>query len=307
MMRRKFWILLAVLLGAGYGAWGQFGALLGYEVEGAYFTARDGTRLHYIVEGQGEPVVLVHGFAMNIDLSFRRPGVIDALQREFQVIAYDARGHGLSDKPAGAERYGLRQIDDMVDLLDHLGIARAHFVGQSMGGMTILKFVAEHPERVISAAPNAMGWARPTPRNLDTMESTARSVEAGNGLRPLLERLAPTDGSMGQMTKATLDTLVGYLNDSSAIASCARAIPQLCVTERELRSNRVPVLTLIGSADPLVEDARDLHQVMAHHQLEVVYGADHFYITDTPEYHATLLRFLRTHSGRVPAPLDAGI
>ena len=295
-MRRKFWIVLVLALGLGYGAWGQFGALLGYEEEGSYFTTRDGTRLHYIERGQGEPIILVHGFAMNIELSWRRPGVIDTLAREYRVIAYDARGHGMSDKPRGVENYGERMIDDIVDLLDHTGIARAHFVGQSMGGMTILKFVAEHPERVISAAPNAMGWARPTPRNLETMATLARSLEQGNGLRPLLERLAPTDGSMGQFTKITLDTIVSYMNDTDALTACARSLQRLCVTEAELRANRIPTLTLVGSADPLVEDAEELHQVMAHHELTVVDGADHFYITGTREYQETLMRFLHMNS-----------
>ncbi len=293
VMRRKFWIVLVVALGIGYGAWAQFGVLLGFEEEGAYFTARDGTRLHYVEAGAGEPIILVHGFAMNIDLSWRRPGVIDTLAKEYRVVAYDARGHGRSGRPAGALAYGEAMIDDIVDLMEHVGIPRAHLVGQSMGGMTVLKFVAEHPERVISASANAMGWAQPTPQNLGTIDALARSLESGNGLRPLLERLAPTDGSMGQFTKATLDTLVGFMNDTEAMMACARGLPELCVTESQLRANRVPVLTIIGGNDPLVREARDLHQTMGYHQLTVVPGADHFYVTATAEFHATLMNFLR--------------
>lgn len=295
VMRNKFWIVLIVALGLGYGAWGQFGVLLGYEVEGHYFTTRDGTQLHYVDYGTGEPIILVHGFAMNIDLSWRRPGVLDMLSKEYRVVAYDARGHGRSGKPVGEVAYGDAMIDDIVDLMEHLHIPRAHFVGQSMGGMTILKFVAEHPGRVISAAPNAMGWAQPTPQNLATVASLARSLEQGNGMRPLLERLAPTDGSMGQFTKTTLDTMVGLINDTNALHDCALALPRLCVSEGDLRANQVPVLTIIGSYDPLLAEARDLHATMASHELTIVEGADHFYVASTPEYQAALTNFLHAH------------
>lgn len=296
MMRRRFWIILVIALGLGYGAWAQFGVLLGYEVEGQYFTARDGVRIHYIDTGAGEPIILVHGFAMNIDLSWRRSGVIDMLAREYRVIAYDARGHGRSGKPAGEQAYGDAMIDDIVDLMEHLNIPRAHFVGQSMGGMTILKFVAEHPGRVISASPNAMGWAQPTPQNLATMQSLADSLERGDGMRPLLERLAPKDGSMGQFTKATLDTMVSLINDTNALHDCALAIPRLCVCEADLRANQVPVLTIIGTNDPFLADAKLLHETMPNHQLTIVQGADHFYVASTPEYQTTLINFLHAHS-----------
>lgn len=305
--RGKFWVVLLATIGVGYGAWGQFGVLLGYEVEGAYFNTRDGVRMHYVVEGQGEPLILVHGFAMNIDLSWRKPGVLSNLSEEFQVIAYDARGHGLSDKPRGVERYGEAMVDDIVDLMDHLGIRRAHFIGQSMGGMTILKFVAKYPERVISASPNAIGWQRRDPLNLSTCEALAASLESGAGLRPLLERLQPTDGRMGQFTKATLDTFVGYINDNLALACVARALPELAVSKEDLVRNEVPVLTVIGSVDPLLGDAYELHETMRNHTLVQVDGADHFYLTDTEAYNTALTDFLRAHrETAAPAP-EVGI
>lgn len=296
-------MVLIVALGAGYGAWGQFGVLLGYEVEGQYFTTRDGVRIHYVEEGAGEPLILVHGFAMNIDLSWRKPGVLHTLGKEYRVIAYDARGHGLSDKPQGDARYGEVMVDDIVDLMDHLGVSRAHLVGQSMGGLTILKFVTKYPERVISASPNAIGWERADELNLSTCEALATSLENGGGYGPLLERLQPTDGRMGQFTKLTLDTLVGYINDKRVMASVARGLTKLTVTREALERNRVPVLTMVGSADPLLCDAYELHETMPHHELLEIPGGDHFYLTSMPEYHDALMDFLHAHVDNAPLGL----
>lgn len=306
---RKIWVAATVTVLLGYAAWGQFSVLLGYEVEGDFFVTSDGVPLHYTDTGEteAEAVVLVHGFAMNIDLSWRKPGVIHSLAERYRVIAYDARGHGLSGKPIGEEHYGTRMVDDIAELMSRLGIQRAHLVGQSMGGLTILKFVAKYPERLLSAAPNAIGWSRPTEENLDTIARLADSLDMSHGIAPLLHRLEPTDGSMGQFTKATLNRMVRYLNDERALTSVARGLPALCVDAEALRRNTVPVLTLIGSLDPLLPDAYELHEVMAGHTLVEVAEADHFYITDTPEYHATLMAFLARHgANRVDAEQGLG-
>jgi pimeloyl-ACP methyl ester carboxylesterase len=59
----------------------------------------DGVRIHYTVEGKGEPVVLVHGLYSSADINWRLPGTIKALAAHYQVISPDVRGHGSSDKP----------------------------------------------------------------------------------------------------------------------------------------------------------------------------------------------------------------
>jgi pimeloyl-ACP methyl ester carboxylesterase len=88
------------------------------------------------------------------------PGTIDALARDRQVIAVDLPGYGESDKPADPASYGEQWVDDVILLLDHLNIRKAHVVGYSMGGMVALKIIAEHPDRVISGTLGGMGWLR---------------------------------------------------------------------------------------------------------------------------------------------------
>jgi len=303
-MRNRFLIAFVLFITLGYGAWGQFGVLLGYEIEGKYFDS-DGVRLHYVEAGAGEPVILVHGYAMNIDLSWRRPGVLDALAQRYHVVAFDARGHGLSDKPHDPASYGLEQVDDIVRLMDHLGIARAHLVGQSMGALTVLKFLSRHPERVISAAPNVMGWARPDERNLATLDALVTSLESGNGLMPLFDRLEPAEGGMSYLTRRTLDTLVGYLNDERALIAMTKSLAELSITEEEVAANRVPVLTIIGSADPMLEDVHLLHAAMPRHEMAVVPGADHFYVTGRPEFMSMLLGWLASHEASGATQVEA--
>src|SRR5437764_612909 len=94
-----------------------------------------GVKIHYTVEGQGAPVVLIHGLHSSADINWRVPGTIKTLAAHYRVIAFDVRGHGHSDKPDKDDAYGVEMAEDVVRLMDHLKIDKAHIVGYSMGGM----------------------------------------------------------------------------------------------------------------------------------------------------------------------------
>lgn len=117
-----------------------------------------GIKVHYLIEGTGEPVVLIHGLDSSARINWQMPGTIDALARDHQVIAVDLPGFGQSDKPVEADAYGLQWVEDVILLLDHLNLRKAHIVGYSMGGMVALKLIAEHPDRVLSGTLGGMGW-----------------------------------------------------------------------------------------------------------------------------------------------------
>lgn len=163
-MRRKMGLgclgLLVVLV-AGLGA---LTYLLFARVPGEYFDS-NGVRIHYTVEGAGEPLILIHGLAANADLNWRRAGVNALLRKDFQVIAFDCRGHGLSDKPHQKEQYGPELVNDVTRLMDHLKIDKAHLAGYSMGGFIALEVAIRHPERVRSVALCASGWKDPNGDN----------------------------------------------------------------------------------------------------------------------------------------------
>ena len=88
-----------------------------------------GIRIRYIEEGRGEPVVLVHGYTSDAETQWTRTSVLQALAARYRVIALDARGHGSSGKPHDSAQYGPEMGFDILRLLDHLDIARAHIVG----------------------------------------------------------------------------------------------------------------------------------------------------------------------------------
>lgn len=106
------------------------------------FPLADGT-LYYEVAGEGETVVLSHA-------GFLDSGMFDAqwevLAEEFRVVRYDMRGYGRSSDVAGP----VCRRDDLRQLLNHLGVERAHFVGCSMGGEIVLDMALEEPDRVLS-------------------------------------------------------------------------------------------------------------------------------------------------------------
>src|SRR5688572_13881467 len=97
-----------------------------------------GVRIRYVERGAGVPVVLVHGFTANIERSWIETGVLPDLARDYRVIAFDLRGHGGSDKPHEPRAYEEVGLD-VIRLLDHLEISRAHVVGYSLGGIIVAK------------------------------------------------------------------------------------------------------------------------------------------------------------------------
>jgi len=119
-------------------------------------TASDGTRLHYEESGEGVPIVFVHEFAGD-HRSFEPQ--VRFFSRSHRCIAFDARGYLPSEVPEDPEAYGQdRARDDVVAVLDGLGVREAHIVGHSMGAYTALHVGIHHPERCLSVAAIGCGW-----------------------------------------------------------------------------------------------------------------------------------------------------
>lgn len=119
----------------------------------------NGCPINYIVEGVGDPVMLIHGFASSLQGNWRAPGVIDAIVAAGrQVIAIDCRGHGRSGKPHDPQAYaGTAMADDAVAVMDHLGIDKADLAGYSMGGFLASTLLVNRPERWRSVIISGMG------------------------------------------------------------------------------------------------------------------------------------------------------
>jgi 3-oxoadipate enol-lactonase len=105
----------------------------------------DKQRLHYTVEGPASAPALVMSNSLGTTLDMWAPQM-PTLLRHFRVLRYDTRGHGRSDVPD--QPFGMAELGrDVLAVMDHAGIKRAHFCGLSMGGMTGMWLAAHHPDR----------------------------------------------------------------------------------------------------------------------------------------------------------------
>jgi pimeloyl-ACP methyl ester carboxylesterase len=112
----------------------------------------DGVRIHYQEAGEGVAVVLLHGYTSCCDASWFADGMAKELARTHRVIGIDARGHGRSEKPHDPSLYdGDRMPRDVIEVLDRLGVEKAHFHGYSMGGGIVAHLMARRPDRFITA------------------------------------------------------------------------------------------------------------------------------------------------------------
>jgi pimeloyl-ACP methyl ester carboxylesterase len=210
MTRRLFLTLFAVLAPLG-------GACAADRPAAQSFDS-NGVKISYTVQGQGEPVILIHGWLSSADINWALPGTTALLAKDHQVIALDMRGHGMSDKPTKEEAYGPELVEDVARLMDHLKIKKAHIIGYSMGGIVAANFMVKHPDRVLSGTLGGMGWLK--------------------------------TGGVGQLGFARIGR-----NDpnATALALCGRSLAKLALTEEEIRSIKAPVTILVGDDDKLIK------------------------------------------------------
>lgn len=222
----------------------------------------NGTKIHYIFRGEGEPVLLIHGYTASARMNWSMPGIVALLAKNHMVIALDNRGHGQSDKPEDPKQYGVQMVEDSIRLLDHLGVKRAHVVGYSMGGMITLKLLTLHPERVISATIGGMGWYR------TRMQGDA-SIED-----------EPVEG----MNKAWV--------------ACRRSWVELETTEAEVKAIKVPMQVLIGEDDPIRRRwVEPMRQIRPDVPVVVVPRAVHVNCIVKPEFKSAIVDFIAKNSG----------
>ena len=258
------------------------------------FFDANGVKIHYIDQGQGEAVLLLHGFSVDMQM-WVQTGVVDSLLNNgFRVIAYDARGHGLSGKPHEPEQYGGKDILDAIAILDHLLLEKAHIVGYSRGSSIANRVRAKYPERCKTVTLGGYGITEKggdiTGRlNIDLI---ADSLAAGNA-GPLLRPLSPPGQELNaEQLKGFNQMLVTY-QDPLALAAAFRAGVSYKTSDNELQKNQIPTLALIGSDDPMIEDVKAMGLIMNKLKVVVLPGADHLSALAFPGFTMELLRFVR--------------
>jgi pimeloyl-ACP methyl ester carboxylesterase len=126
-----------------------------------YFTTSDGVKIRYVTAGSsGSWVVLIHGYSDNAERMWFRTGIAPVLAKNHRIVALDNRNHGKSDKPQPG---GSGRAQDVVELMDHLKIERAHIHGYSMGGAMTGQLLAMIPQRFITAGFGGSGIQETNP------------------------------------------------------------------------------------------------------------------------------------------------
>jgi pimeloyl-ACP methyl ester carboxylesterase len=263
--------------------------------KGAFFEA-NGVRLHYVEAGQGTPLILVHGLACDHVANWMLPRVFQKLSKRYRVIALDNRGHGKSDKPYDPAQYGLELVDDIVRLMDHLGIAKAHVVGYSLGGFITLKLALRHPERLLSAAPCGAGWSANPAEELKLLYSLSDDLKQGRGLTALVKWLWALKRPLPAPVLWLLHVMTSTFNDMKALSCLLRNAPALVVTEAEVRGNVVPCLAIVGGNDHMKLFAEKMAAAMPNLELLVLPGGDHFTTLLSRKTVPALIAFLDRHT-----------
>jgi pimeloyl-ACP methyl ester carboxylesterase len=262
-----------------------------------YFDAA-GIRLRYVEQGAGEPVVLVHGYGNTADI-WASNGIVRDLARNYRVIAFDLRGHGKSDKPNQPARYGREMTLDIVRLLDHLGIQRAHIVGYSLGGHLVSQLLTLHPERFLSATLIAgagrFDWNADRARQAEVV-GAERERECIS--RSLLFRLAPPNAarpSEDSLKVLSTKCFADSTQDRFALAAVIRSNADEAITPAATAAVTVPTLGIVGSDDPEKGEFEALVRIRPSVKLVVIDGATHSGVGGVlgrPELLAALRAFL---------------
>ena len=258
------------------------------------FLDRDGERIYWESVGAGPALVLCHGAGGNHAVWFQQ---VPVFGRSRQVITWDHRGFGRSTARGGPTNPA-RAAGDLLGLLDHLEIARADLVGQSMGGWTVLRAALEQPQRVRSLT------LADTPGGIpnDATRTLLRQVQSGESAlapAPRVGRHPAIDPSFADrdLARAYLYQMLGNFGEPDLAA----VVPELLgseVSAAELQALALPVLLIVGTNDPLFapEAIRSCAKMIPHGEIVEIPGSGHSpYFEDPGAWNQALVTFLVKH------------
>ena len=240
----------------------------------------DGVEIAFLDEGQGEPIVLVHGFASTAAVNWVHPGWVTTLARaERRVIALDNRGHGASSKLYDPSAYHSSiMADDVRALLDHLKIARADLMGYSMGGRISAFFALAHPQRLRRAIFGGLGIHLVNDGALP--EGIADALEAPS--------IADVHDRTGRMFRAFAEQTK---SDLKALAACMRGSRQT-LTPEQMQLIRAPVLVAVGTKDTIAGSPHALAALMPYARAFDIAERDHMLAVGDRSFKQAALQFL---------------
>lgn len=240
----------------------------------------DGVDIAYLDEGEGEPILLIHGFASNKTVNWAYPGWVDLLRKDGRrVIALDNRGHGDSSKFYDPADYGAPVMaEDARRLLDHLGLDQVDVMGYSMGARISAFLTLNHPQRVRRAIFGGLGYGMVN--GVGDPEPIARGLEA-DCLADVPDRTGRAFRAFAEQTKS----------DRKALAACIRSSRQK-ITEEDVARIRRPVLVAVGTKDDIAGSPEDLAALIPGARVLDIPGRDHMVAVGDKVFKQGVLDFL---------------
>lgn len=234
----------------------------------------------FLDEGEGDPIVLVHGFASTKNVNWVYPAWVSELKKNGRrVIALDLRGHGDSSKLYDSEQYSIEiMAGDVIALMDHLKIERADIMGYSLGSRITAVLARSRPTRLRSAIFGGIGIG--LIEGGGPGENVAQALEA-----PSLDDV--TD-PVGRSFRAFADQT---RSDRRALAACLRGSRRL-MTQQEAAEITVPVLIAVGTKDEIAGSAEALGKIIPGSQVLNIPNRDHMRAVGDRVYKAGVLEFL---------------
>jgi pimeloyl-ACP methyl ester carboxylesterase len=238
----------------------------------------DGVGLHYEIHGPaaGAPIVLVHGFASDYELNWVGTRWQETLTKAgHRVVGLDCRGHGSSDKPHDPAAYSLEiMAADVQRLLDHLEIAKANYLGYSMGAKIGLQSILDFPKRLDRVVLGGVGWGGA----FRAAKEIAKALRGGSIDSPVAQ-------TFYEFAKSRPS------NDLEALAACILG-PQPEPDPRALASIKNPVLVVVGDEDDIVSDVDRLIEHIPTAKLVTVVGRNHMSAVPAGDFKKATLNFL---------------
>ena len=234
----------------------------------------------FIEEGQGDPIVLVHGFASTKNVNWVYPAWVSELRKDGRrVIALDNRGHGESAKLYEPASYSIAAMaSDVTGLMDHLDIGSADIMGYSLGGRIAAHIALASPQRVRSAIFGGIGMAMI--EGGGPGENVAAALEA-----PSIDDV--TD-PVGRTFRAFADQT---RSDRLALAACMRGSRGL-MSKEEVGRIGVPVLVAVGTSDEVAGSGPALGALIPGAQVLDIPNRDHMRAVGDKVYKTGVLDFL---------------
>ncbi len=244
----------------------------------------DGVEIAYLDEGEGPPILLIHGFASNIATNWVNTSWLKTLREAgFRVIAMDNRGHGHSEKLHDLNQYGAAiMAQDARRLLDHLGLEQAIVMGFSMGARITAFLTLNNPERVQAAIFGGLGINMV--RGMAGTGPIAHALEAESSA-DVTNPTARTFRLFAEQTKS----------DLKALAACIRSSRDP-ISAEALGTVQCPVLVAVGGTDVVGGSAEKLAALIPHGEALVIGDKDHMKSVGDKTHKDGVLAFLTCHN-----------